>query len=63
MGEFRGEWPSGLRHWDRIGKFPIQTSLGTPQRHSVEFRDPTSLHGGCPLDNYLKLAVWQSNNR
>ena len=44
MGEFRGEWPSGLRHWDRIGKFPIQTSLGTPQRHSVEFRDPTSLH-------------------
>ena len=71
-----GEWPSGLRHWIRIGRFLVQTPLDTQPGLGAQprYKTPQWPLGwicktqwltlgelGCFLDNGPRVAVGQPN--
>lgn len=70
------KWPTGLRHSDRIGRFPVQTSLVAWSDQGTQpcYQTPCDLciknwgweltdEWGCPHDNGPKLARGQPNSR
>ena len=54
----RGEWPSGLRSWNRIGRIPIKTQLGTQSDSGTQpnYKAPDDLRVKSVKKQQLTLA-------